>query len=322
MNIHFNKTKTLLVLSATSLVSLPALAEYPERPVQMVIAYSAGGGTDIAARTLVPYIEEHLGTSITVINRPGAGGEVGFSELANSEPDGYTIGFINTPNVITIPIERDTRYEIDDFSPVASVVDDPAGFNVHPDSEFQSLEDLIEYAKANPGDITYGTTGVGSDDHLAALALERQAGIKMTHVPFPGSSDVRQALMGQHIDLGIVNMGESTKDAETGRIVTLAQGGEERWEKASDVPTLKELGYDVVIGSNRGIAVPSGVPEEIVDKLSQAVAGAMEEEEFQSAADEQALPLFYLGPDDYQEALNAMQERFQALWDESPWADE
>lgn len=314
--------KTLLALSTSTLIAGPTLAAYPERPVEMIIAYSAGGGTDIAARTLVPYLEDHLGTGITVINRPGAGGEVGFTALANAKPDGYTIGFINTPNVITIPIERDTRYELDDFTPIASVVDDPAGFNVHPDSQFKTLKDLIEYAKANPGDISYGTTGVGSDDHLAALALERQAGIKMTHVPFPGSSDVRQALMGQHIDLGIFNMGEAATDAAAGRVHTLAQGAEERWEKAPDVPTLKEQGYDLVIGSNRGIAAPAGVPDEIINKLSQAVAEAMQEEEFKAAADKQALPLYYQDPQSYQETLTSAQERFQALWEESPWAEQ
>lgn len=319
MNINFGNK--LLILGTATLVSLPALAAYPERSVKMIIAYSAGGGTDIAARTLVPYIEDHLGADITVVNRPGAGGEVGFTELANAKPDGYTIGFINTPNVVTIPIERDTRYELEDFTPVASVVDDPAGFNVNPDSELKTLGELIEYAKANPGDITYGTTGVGSDDHLAALALERQAGIKMTHVPFPGSSDVRQALMGGHIDLGIFNMGEASNDAAAGRVISLAQGAEERWEKAPDVPTLKEQGYDLVIGSNRGIAAPSGVPEDIVDTLSEAVAAAMEEEEFKAAADKQALPLSYQSPKDYQATLDSMQERFQALWDESPWAN-
>ncbi|GHA88234.1 tripartite tricarboxylate transporter substrate binding protein [Modicisalibacter luteus] len=315
-------SKTLLVIGTTTLISGPALADYPERPIEMIIAYSAGGGTDIAARTLVPYLEEHLGTDITVVNRPGAGGEVGFTELAKAKPDGYTIGFINTPNVITIPIERETRYEIDDFAPIASVVDDPAGFNVHPESQFKTLDDLIEHAKANPNDISYGTTGVGSDDHLAALALERQADIKMTHVPFPGSADVRQALMGQHIDLGIFNMGEAASDAKAGRVRTLAQGAEKRWEKAPDVPTLKEQGYDLVIGSNRGIAAPAGVPEDRINKLSQAVAKAMQEEDFQAAADKQALPLYYQNPQDYQKTLNTAQERFQALWEESPWSEQ
>jgi len=312
-------SKTLVVLGATALLSFPVLADYPERNVVMIIAYSAGGGTDIAARTLVPYIEKHLGTDIIVVNRPGAGGAIGFSELASADPDGYTIGFINSPNVMTIPIERETRYEMEDFTPVASIVDDPAGFNVHIDSDFKTLLDLIEYAKANPNTLSYGTTGVGSDDHLAALFLERQAGIEMIHVPFSGSSNVRQALMGGHIDLGIFNMGEAATDAAAGRINSLAQASEERWEKAPNVPTLIELGYDLMIGSNRGIAVPAGVPEDIVNKLSEAIAAAMAEEDLIAAADKQSLPLSYQNAQEYQATIDAMQERFQVLWDESPW---
>ncbi|WP_239023846.1 tripartite tricarboxylate transporter substrate binding protein [Salinicola corii] len=302
------------------LMPLSAMADYPERAVQMIIGYSAGGGTDIAARTLVPYIERELGTDITVINRPGAGGEVGFTALANAEPDGYTIGFINTPNVLTIPIERETRYELSDFQPVASVVDDPDGFNVGPDSEFASLEDLVAYAKEHPGEITYGTTGVGSDDHLAALALERLAGIEMTHVPFPGAADVRQALMGGHIEMGIFNIGEAAADVKAGRIKMLAQAASQRSKELPDVPTTAEAGYELTIGSNRGIAVPAGVPDEIVQKLSSAIEAAMNNEDFQKAAVQQSLPLDYQDPTTYQQTLQDLQARFQALWDESPWS--
>jgi tripartite-type tricarboxylate transporter receptor subunit TctC len=312
-------SKTLVVLGATIILSLPVLAEYPERNVVMIIAYSAGGGTDVAARTLAPYIEKHLGTDIIVVNRPGAGGAVGFSELANADPDGYTIGFINSPNVMTIPIERETRYKMEDFTPVASIVDDPAGFNVSINSDLKTLSDLIESAKANPNTLTYGTTGVGSDDHLAALFLERQAGIKMIHVPFSGSANVRAALLGEHIDLGIFNMGEAATDVAAGRINSLAQASKERWEKAPNVPTLIELGYDLVLGSNRGIAVPAGVPEDVVNKLSKAIAAAMAEEGFIAAADKQSLPLLYQNAQEYKATIDTMQERFQALWEESPW---
>lgn len=315
-------SRTLIILGTTSLVSASVLADYPERSIELIVAYSAGGGTDVAARTLVPYLEKHLDGDITVINRPGAGGEVGFSALANAEPDGYTIGFINTPNVFTIPIERDTRYELSDLYPIANVIDDPAGISVHPESPFQSFEDLVEYAKAHPGEINYGTSGVGGDDHLTALALEQLAGIEMTHVPFPGAADVRQALMGGHIDLGIINVSEVASAAKAGQVRQLVQGGEERWEKASDVPTFKELGYDLTMGSARGLAAPAGVPEEIIEKISQAAQAALEEQEFRTAADEQSLPLSYLGPKEYQDMLEKQQARFQALWDESPWGQE
>ncbi|KFF48884.1 3-phosphoglycerate dehydrogenase [Gammaproteobacteria bacterium MFB021] len=314
------KTRTLAI-AALVLTPLSAMADYPERAVQMIVAYSAGGGTDIAARTLVPYIEKALGTDITVINRPGAGGEVGFTALANAQPDGYTIGFINTPNVLTIPIERKTRYTLADFQPVASVVDDPDGFNVAPDSQFDSLTALVDYAKQHPGDITYGTTGVGSDDHLAALALERQAGIEMTHVPFPGAADVRQALMGGHIDLGIFNIGEAASDVKAGRVRMLAQAAAQRSKELPDVPTTAEAGYPLIIGSNRGIAVPAGVPGPIVDKLSSAIATAMQDEDFRKAAAQQSLPLDYQNPTTYQQTLDDLQVRFQTLWNESPWSD-
>ncbi|MGO2148574.1 MULTISPECIES: tripartite tricarboxylate transporter substrate binding protein [Halomonas] len=316
---HLKTSRSLLILCTTSLVSSLALADYPERPIEMIVAYSAGGGTDVAARTLVPYLEKHLNADITVVNRPGAGGEVGFTALANAKPDGYTIGFINTPNVISIPIERDTRYEFSDFSLVANIIDDPAGFSVHPDSSFQTFEELVEYAKAHPGELTYGTSGVGGDDHLATLALERQADIEMNHVPFPGAADVRQALMGGHIDIGVINVSEIASAAKAGQVRTLAQGGEERWEEAPDVPTFKELGYDLVMGSARGIAAPAGVPDEIINKISEAAKAAIEEEEFQAAADQQSLPLSYLAPEDYRAMLEEQQERFQALWNESPW---
>lgn len=122
-----------------------AYAEYPERPINMIVAYSAGGGTDIAARTLAPYIEKYLGddASIVVLNRPGAGGEIGFTELAQAEPDGYTIGFINTPNLLTIPIQRQARYSLESLTPIANVIDDPDAFSFLPSSEIKTIEDLI-----------------------------------------------------------------------------------------------------------------------------------------------------------------------------------
>lgn len=312
-------SRSLFILGTTSLFSACALADYPERSIEMIVAYSAGGGTDVAARTLVPYLEKHLDTDISVVNRPGAGGEVGFSALADAEPDGYTIGFINTPNVFTIPMERDTNYELSDFSPVANIVDDPAGINVQADSSLESFEDLVEYAKDNPGEVNYGTTGVGGDDHLTVLALEREADIELTHVPFDGASDVRQALMGGHIDLGIINVSEVEARVEAGELRTLAQGGDERWEEAEDVPTFKELGYDLTMGSARGLAVPAGVPDEIRDKIAEAAKEALEEEEFQTKAEEQSLPLAYLNPEEYQAMLDEQQARFQELWNESPW---
>ena len=310
-------------IAAAAAIAGPAVAQddYPARPITMLGAYSPGGGTDVAARTLVPFIEKYLdGADINVVNRPGAGGEVGFTALANAETDGYTIGFINTPNVLTIPIERDTRYAIEDFQPVGNIVDDPGTFAVLPDSEFQSLEELAAYAEENPGEVTYGSTGIGSDDHLAGLTFERQTGVTMQHVPFGGSADVRAALLGGHIDLAIINIGEAIKEDEAGRMRVLGQMAEERWEGAPDVPTFREQGFDIVSGSQRGIAVPAGVDPAIVQKVAAAIEQAVKDPAFREKAAEQALPLRYLGPDEYAALLQASNENAREIWAENPWA--
>lgn len=317
---HFRK---LLGVSCVAMLGLSGSAvaqeNYPDRPVQMIVAYSAGGGTDIAARTLAPFIGKYLNGNVAVVNKPGAGGEVGFTEIAQAKPDGYTIGFINTPNLVTIPIQRKTRYELESFTPVSNVVYDPGGVQVRPDSDIKSVAELVAYAKANPNAVTYGTTGIGSDDHLAILALERQAGVKMTHVPFPGSSAVRSALLGGHITLGVFNMGEAVAMLKENQVRSLGQMGETRWEMALEVPTFQEQGFDIVQGSSRGIAAPAGVPDAIIQKLASAVQKAIADPEFQKKAAEQALPLDSSGPKAYSEMLYKTREGYVELWKEQPW---
>jgi tripartite-type tricarboxylate transporter receptor subunit TctC len=221
------------------------------------------------------------------------GGEIGFTELAQAEPDGYTIGFINTPHLVTHPISRETRYQLADIQPVSNVVYDPGAFSVLPDAPFTTLDELVAYAKENPGVITYGTTGAGGDDHLAAVALERQADIQLTHVPFSGAANVRAAVLGGHITMASMNVTEALSDAQAGSLVILGQMAEERWPGAPDIPTFKEQGYDVIMGSNRGIGASAGIPSEVLDALENAVAKAVEDPEFVEAAQKQQLALSY-----------------------------
>jgi tripartite-type tricarboxylate transporter receptor subunit TctC len=233
---HF-LTAACLTLPLVTLTTPSAWAAYPDRPITMIVAFPPGGGTDVAARTLARFMSTALGQPIVVNNRAGAGGEIGFAELAKARPDGYTIGFINTPNVVTIPIERRARYRLEDFALIANVVDDPGAFFVAADSPFRTLADLVAHAKAKPEDVTYGTSGIGSDDHLAALAFERLAGVKLTHVPFAGASAVRNALLGRQITVASLNMGEGIADMQSGTARALGQMAERRWEAASDTPT-------------------------------------------------------------------------------------
>lgn len=318
--------KTLAVAAALGLSAITAtaaFAEYPERPIEMIVAYSAGGGTDTAARTLAPFIEKYLGdgASITVVNKPGAGGEIGFTELSQAEPDGYTIGFINTPNILTIPISRDTRYTKDDIQAVANVVYDPGAFSVLPDSDFATLDELVAFAKENPGVVTYGTSGIGGDDHLAALQFSRQAGIELRHIPFSGAADVRAAVLGGHVKMAAMNISEAIELVDQGKLVSLGQMGEERWEGAPDVPTFKEQGYDVIMGSNRGIGAPAGLAEDALDALQEAIAEAIADPEFLEAAEKQKLPLAYQDAADFKAYLETLNANIQQIWDETPWVE-
>lgn len=309
-----------------SLLALPLAghAAWPEQPINMVIAYAPGGGTDIIARNIIPFIEKQLGEGarFTVINRPGAGGDIGFAAIAAAPPDGYTIGFINTPPVITLPIERKTAWTLQSFELLGNVVDDPGTFCVHNESPIKSLAELAAHSKANPGKVTVGTTGVGSDDHLAMLMYERAAGVKMSHIPFKGSADTRTAIIGKHIEVAAINVGEALQYIKGGSpIRCLGQMTDKRMGMASDWPTFKEQGYNFEMASLRGLVAPKGLPPAIRDRLVQAIERAAADPAFKAAAEKAFAPVRYLGPQAYDAELKAGDTLFRQLWKEIPWSD-
>ncbi|WP_244433892.1 tripartite tricarboxylate transporter substrate binding protein [Azospirillum sp. B506] len=298
-----------------------ALAAYPEKPITLIVAYGAGGSTDVTARMLAPYIERYLGGGrIVVLNRPGAGGEIGFATIADAVPDGYTIGFINTPNLVTIPIERQARYGLDRLDPLVNIVDDPGVMTVRADSPFRSVADVVENAKANPDTLTVGSTGVGSDDHLAMLLLARQAGAKLIHVPFPGSAENYRAMLGQHIKVCDQNLGEGLRGIAAGDPVRmLGVMSRSRWDMAPDLPTFQEQGYAIEMVSMRGIGAPKGLPPEIRRTLIEAITKAAMDPEFQAKARETFQPLRIVGPDAFAAELTQLDREFRNLWAAMPW---
>lgn len=312
--------RALLVLP----LATPALAQgewRPDRALTMVVAFAAGGGTDLAARTIARFMERDLGQSVVVLNRPGAGGEIGFAELARARPDGLTFGFINTPHIVTLPIERRTRFRLEDFSLLGNIVDDPGGLWVRADSDIRDFAALLAAARARPNTIGYGTTGVGSDDHLAMLALERKSGAAFLHVPFGGSAQVKQNLLSRAIPVAVMNVAEGVFEMRQGVLRPLAQMGATRWPVLAEVPTLRELGFDVVEGSMRGMAAPAGIPPEALARLALSVRRTVEDPEFQAAAVQQNLPLRFLAPEPYMAELLALRAGYQALWDAHPWRE-
>jgi putative tricarboxylic transport membrane protein len=314
------------VLAVVTLAAAPfaAMAAYPERPINMIVAYSPGGGTDLVARALAPFIEKYLGNKarIVVLNRPGASGEIGFTAIANAVPDGYTIGFINTPSVLTIPIERKAQFSIDRLELLANIVDDPDNFSVHADGPVKTLKDLAELAKSKPGQLTVGTTGVGSDDHLAMLFFEKQAGVKMNHIPMKGAADVRAAIVSRQIDVAAMNIGEALQAVAGGAPMRqLGTMSLARSNLSPDVPTFAEQGYKIEMNSLRGMAAPKGLPHEIKQQLVTAIRKAAADPEFQTQAVKFYAPLRYLEPAEFEKVLRQAEAGFQALWKEMPWTD-
>ncbi|WP_372398336.1 tripartite tricarboxylate transporter substrate binding protein [Azospirillum sp. HJ39] len=313
----------MLATLTLCLAGLPAAvqAAYPEKPITLIVAYGAGGSTDVTARMLAPYIERHLGGGrIVVLNRPGAGGEIGFAAIADAAPDGYTIGFINTPNLITIPIERQARYRLDRLDPLVNVVDDPGVMTVHADSPFRSVADVVRAAGEKPHSLTVGSTGIGSDDHLAMLLLERQAGVKLTHVPFPGSAENYRAMVGGHIQISDQNLGEGLRGVAGGDPVRmLGVMSRTRWDMAPDLPTFREQGYAIDMVSMRGIGAPKGLPADIRRMLVEAITKAALDPDFQAKARETFQPLRIVGPEAFTAELMQLDGEFRTLWADMPW---
>ena len=313
-----------LFCAAAALPAVGMAADYPSHPINMIVSYGPGGGTDLVARMMAPFLQKYLGNDarIVVLNRPGAGGAIGFGEIARATPDGYTIGFINTPNMLTIPIERSANFTWRSFDLIGNLIDDPDSFTVRQDSPIKTLADLADYAKKHPGAVTVGTTGTGSDDHLAMLRFQAASGTKLNHVPYKGAGEVRSAMASGEIMVGAINIGEALQYQKGGTpLRILGQMSKARSPALPDVATFKEQGYDFELASLRGLAAPKGLPDAVRAKLVDAVKKTYDDPEFQAKARELFAPLRYLAPADYARVLEQGEAEFRAQWKESPWID-
>ena len=301
-----------------------AQAEWPaERPIQVIVPFPPGGGTDVNLRAMIPHFERHLpGARFVVVNRPGAGAEIGYTATAQAAPDGYTIGVAITPSLQTIAIERQPRYRLEDFAFLGSIVEDPGGFHVAPDSPFRSLAELIAHARAHPGRVAVGTAGIGSDDHLLMIGLERLAGIRLNHIPFAGQAPTVTALIGGHIQVAAMNMGESMALIREGRVRPLAAAGAARFPLAPEVPTFREAGYPLDIGVVRSLMAPAATPRPILDRLAAMLAATMRDPAWVTEAERLFIPLRYRGPEETRALVLREAEALRALWAERPWKDQ
>ncbi|WP_165856274.1 Bug family tripartite tricarboxylate transporter substrate binding protein [Marinobacter sp. JSM 1782161] len=319
------KKSIMTVLAATALFSPTSFAatDYPTRDIDLVVGYSAGGSTDILARTIAPYIQNELGgdQSITVINRPGGSGEIAYTEMARAQSDGYTLSMVNMPGVINPIIERSPDYQLDDFTFLGNVIFDPTAIFVGANSEFETLEQWVDYAKENGKSVTVGNPGRGGAQHTSFERFLMAAGVDVNNIPFNGGARSRAALLGGHISAAVMGLSEAAGNVKSGDIRVLAVMADERSPLLPDVPTLKELGYDLVGGSYRGLMAPADIDSDVADKLRGAIADMMEDPKFTAEAKKRLFMLNYMTAAEQKDLTDTLYEDMSNLWDNKPWVE-
>ncbi|MCF1450427.1 MULTISPECIES: tripartite tricarboxylate transporter substrate binding protein [Rhizobium/Agrobacterium group] len=318
-----NMMRTAMLAASSLLATIgSAHAEWPkDRPIQMIVAFAPGGSTDVMARAMQPYLEKELGADIVIENRPGASGEIAYTALAKAKPDGYTFSYINTPGFLSMQVQRKLGYDPKTIKPIARIVDDPAAIVVPAASEIKTIAQFIEAAKAKPGAVSFGSSGIGTDDHLAIIILGAEAGTKITHIPFNGAGETRTAILGAQVTGGGLNVSEFGGN-DTSGLRMINTFGKERSPELPDVPTAIESGFNVEMTSERGIAAPREVPAEIADRFAAAVKATLDNPEFQKQAKQMALPLAYLSGPDWEKEMPTRLARFQKIWDTTPWVQQ
>ncbi|MDB5415700.1 MAG: tripartite tricarboxylate transporter substrate binding protein [Rubritepida sp.] len=300
-----------------------AQAQWPsERPIQIIVPFPPGGGTDLNVRAMTTHFQRHLpGSRFVIVNRPGAGAEIGYAATAQAPPDGYTMGTVITPSLQTITIERQPSYRLEDFGYLGTVVEDPGAFFVAPNSPMHNVADLVAQAKADPGAIAVGTAGIGSDDHLLMIGVERAAGIRLNHIPFSGQAPTVTALIAGHIQIASMNMGESIALLREGRVKALATAGRERFAMAPEVPTFRESGFALDTGVVRSFVVPVATPRAIQDRLAETIAATMRDPAWIAEAERLFIPLRYRNQDETRGIVFREAEALRVLWRERSWKD-
>ncbi len=294
------------LLQSAAALAVPALGSlgaafaqgFPVRPIKLVIAFPAGGPTDITMRSLAENASKILGQPVIIDNKPGAGGTLPAQQLQTSQADGYTLAQIPL-GVFRLPYTTKINWDpVKDISYVLNVTGYAFGIVVPADSPFKTWADFVAYAKANPGRLTYGSTGTLTSPHLTTELIAQKAGIELQHIPYKGSADLMLAVLSGQLMAAADSTGFAPQ-VEAGKLRVLNTWGEKRLDKFPNAPTLKELGYDIVQNSPFGIGAPKGTPPDVVKRLHDAFKKAMEEPSYVSALGRYDMLPNYMGTADY-----------------------
>jgi len=266
-----------LMIAFVMVGAAPAFAaDFPTKPIEMQVAYAAGGLADSMARAIAKNMEETLGQPVVVVNKPGAGGALGVTALKNAKPDGYTIGVVTGITLTYTPLVEKVSYTLDDFKYLASVGRFQEAFVAPPDKPYKNFKELVAYAKKNPG-LTYASMHPIAENILSAVA--KKEGIEWRAIPTKGGSEVMTAVVGKHVDFGFSG-GIHPPFVKAGDMIVLAGLGQKRLLASPEVPTLMEFGYDLFFDNDNILFVPKGTPDEVAKKLTAAIEKAAKDPKY------------------------------------------
>ena len=297
-----------------ALISTPAVVlaqDYPTKPINLTVCISTGGTVDLSTRILASKAEKILGQPIAVSNNGGGAGTIAMDLLSKAKPDGYQIASCPQTPLVEIPHLRKVPYKYEQFQTVMQFAEPYGGLVVQKDAPFNSLKDLIEYARKNPAKVTYTTSGTLTPWHLAMMYVGKQENVQWTAVPVPGG-DPNMPLLGGHVT-AFTAASSWKRYIDEGKFKLLVVYSEKRMPSFPNVPTLKELGYDFVVETNYAIYAPAGTPAPVVKKLDDAFRKAMDDPEFVAYMKKAEMPAIYLNTADTKSALDRMNKRFEKM---------
>ncbi|HSK39471.1 MAG TPA: tripartite tricarboxylate transporter substrate binding protein [Arenibaculum sp.] len=302
-----------VALAGSGLGVIPALAQedYPTRPVEFIVPWSPGGGSDTLMRIVAAGMEDQLGQPVPVINMPGASGTTGLREATRRQSDGYTMAQIHDGLVVAHHLGL-TELNWDDFIPVGQITSSPQFLVVNADSPWNTIEEFLQYAEENPGQVRVGVTLAGVP-HLHAAMIEESAGVEFGYVGYEGTGERIRGLLGGTVQAAIGDIASAFEFVRNGDLRFLAVGSDERLPQAPDVPTFKEMGHDLELTVTRGIVVPEGTPQENIDTLEQALAAMAEDEQVVRQLRNSGAEVVFRDQESYTQALQRLDETVQRL---------
>ena len=308
------KCRVVLVLVAAVFAVAPALAQYPDRPIELVVPWAAGGGTDAMARAFGDAAKRHSSQPLVITNKPGATGSIGFSDVARATPDGYKVSVL-TAELLIIPHMGIGKVSQEDFIPIARFNSLASAITVRADAPWNTVEEFLAHAKRSPGNVRVGNSGVGSIWHLAAAAVQDKAGVQFNHIPFQGGNPAVLALLGGHIDAATVSTAEVLTYVASGKLKTLAVMSDKRIKGFEAVPTLKERNIDLSVGSWAGLGVPKNTPAQAVNYLKMVAAKTITEPALLETMDKLLLNPAYADDVAFKSQMMRDSEYFRVLVD-------